>query len=265
MPYANNNGVKIYYEVEGNGPPLVLAHAMTGSLNSWRRDGYVDALKNDYQLILFDARGHGQSDKPHVASAYDVNLMLDDVITLLNELRLKKAHYFGYSLGARVGYWLATQHLDRFLSFILAGNTPYNNPEGMVKGLQFIAEQQKLRLSDQEKYLQRIQTQLGHPMTDQEKNVLLSRDPEAVISIITSFLNWPSLCDNELRTITLPCFVFCGDQDESGSFAGAKKSAENIPNAKFLSCGGLGHVQAQTKIDLVLPHIIEFLAKVSKK
>jgi pimeloyl-ACP methyl ester carboxylesterase len=265
MPYANNNGVKIYYEVEGEGPPLILAHAMTGSLNSWRRDGYVNALKNDYQLILFDARGHGQSDKLRVASAYDVNLMVDDVTTLLDYIGLKKAHYFGYSLGARVGYWLATHHPDRFLSFILAGNTPYSNPEGIVKGLQFIEGQQKLRLSDPEEYLQRIQIQLGRPMTDQERNVLLSRDPEAVISIINSFLNWPFLSDSELGTISLPCFVFCGDLDESGSYAGAKKSAEHIPNAKFLSCTGLGHIQAQTKIDLVLPHIKEFLAQVSKK
>ena len=56
MPYANNNGVRIYYEVEGQGPPLVLAHGMGGGgdLDAWRSTGYTDALKDDYQLILFD-------------------------------------------------------------------------------------------------------------------------------------------------------------------------------------------------------------------
>jgi hypothetical protein len=75
LPYANNNGVKIYYEVEGEGPPLVLGHGLSGTLNHWWRLGYVDALRHDFRLILFDARGHGRSDKPHESSAYGyVNL-----------------------------------------------------------------------------------------------------------------------------------------------------------------------------------------------
>ena len=57
--YANNDGVKIHYEVEGEGEPLVLVHWWTGSTEDWRMFGYVDALKDDYQLILIDMRGHG--------------------------------------------------------------------------------------------------------------------------------------------------------------------------------------------------------------
>jgi pimeloyl-ACP methyl ester carboxylesterase len=64
MPYANNNGVKIYYEVEGQGPPLLMLHGFAGSLEDWREAGYVAAFKNDYQLILVDLIGHGKSDKP---------------------------------------------------------------------------------------------------------------------------------------------------------------------------------------------------------
>ncbi len=71
MPYASNQGVHIYYEVEGQGAPLVMAHGMGagGDLNAWRRTGYTDALKDEFQLILFDFRGHGQSDRPHEVSA----------------------------------------------------------------------------------------------------------------------------------------------------------------------------------------------------
>ena len=57
MPYANNNGVKIYYEVEGEGPPLVLAHGNSRMLDYWRTYGYADALKTVFKLVLFDARG----------------------------------------------------------------------------------------------------------------------------------------------------------------------------------------------------------------
>ena len=70
MPYTKNGDVNIYYEVEGEGPPLVMLHGLTSSLEGWRESGYIDALKDDYQLILMDARGHGKSDKPHDPAMY---------------------------------------------------------------------------------------------------------------------------------------------------------------------------------------------------
>ena len=70
MPYVNSQGLRIHYQVEGDGPPLVLQHGFSDSLESWYDFGYVDALKPDYTLILVDARGHGQSGKPHDPDAY---------------------------------------------------------------------------------------------------------------------------------------------------------------------------------------------------
>jgi pimeloyl-ACP methyl ester carboxylesterase len=70
MPYATNHGVRIHYEVEGEGPALVLQHGGIDCVETWYELGYVDALKAAYQLILIDARGHGASEKPHEASAY---------------------------------------------------------------------------------------------------------------------------------------------------------------------------------------------------
>lgn len=66
MPAAKSQGVRIHYQLEGEGPPVVLQHGFTDSLESWYELGYVDALKTDYKLILVDARGHGASEKPHL-------------------------------------------------------------------------------------------------------------------------------------------------------------------------------------------------------
>ncbi len=63
MPYAENQGTRIYYEVEGQGPPLVLGHGGGDSLEMWRKFGYTEDLKENYQLVLFDLPGHGQSDR----------------------------------------------------------------------------------------------------------------------------------------------------------------------------------------------------------
>ncbi|MDP6798348.1 MAG: alpha/beta hydrolase [SAR202 cluster bacterium] len=62
MPFADNEGTRIHYHVEGSGPPLVLQHGLTSSLENWYAYGYVEPLKAAHQLILIDVRGHGKSD-----------------------------------------------------------------------------------------------------------------------------------------------------------------------------------------------------------
>ena len=91
MPSITNHGVRIYYEVIGDGPVLVMHHGTSGSGADWLELGYVDALKADHRLILLDARGHGQSDKPHDPKAYDPALRASDVIAVLDELDVEIA------------------------------------------------------------------------------------------------------------------------------------------------------------------------------
>ena len=104
MPHINNQGVRIHYQVEGEGPPLVLQHGGIDSIESWYELGYVDALKTAYQLILIDARGHGTSDKPHDVHAYGLQWVADDIRTVLDEQHLPKAHFWGYSMGGWIGF-----------------------------------------------------------------------------------------------------------------------------------------------------------------
>jgi pimeloyl-ACP methyl ester carboxylesterase len=248
MPYANNNGVKIYYEVEGQGPPLVLAYGLTGGLNCWRWTGIVGLLRNDFQLILFDARGHGKSDKPHEVSAYGLN-MAQDVVAVLDDLRINQAHYFGYSMGARVGYWLAVRHTTRFRSFILGGSSPYRS-EAVIK------------LEDE---LMEVMKRL--PNDPERDELLRDNDAQALIALVTAFGAMPLLTDHELSLVSMPVLVFCGDADPRHS--GARESANRMPKAKFVSLPGLDHVEADVCLSdvrnaLVLPHIKEFLAQVSK-
>jgi pimeloyl-ACP methyl ester carboxylesterase len=91
--------VHVHYEVEGEGPPIVLQHGFTDSLRTWYELGYVDALKQDYRLILVDARGHGSSDKPHEPQAYKPECYAADVVSVLTDLGISRAHFFGYSMG----------------------------------------------------------------------------------------------------------------------------------------------------------------------
>lgn len=262
MPYANSNGVKIYYEVEGKGPPLVLAYGLTGGLNCWRAIGIVDLLRNDFQLILFDARGHGRSDKPHEPAAYGLQ-MADDVVAVLADIGVSKAHYFGYSMGARIGFRVALRNGDRFSSFILGGYSPYRY-EAQTKVEEETMQGVKLLLADPDTYLLQ---RFGRPLTPAEKEATLAaNDAEALIALVTAFRDWVPLNDHDLHGVRVPCLVFCGERDPRHS--GAERGASHMPKAKFVSLPGLDHVQADvciTRNDLVLSHVKEFLAKVRDK
>jgi pimeloyl-ACP methyl ester carboxylesterase len=257
MPYANNNGVNIYYEVEGQGPPLVIAHGLNGNLNGWPQG--VSELKHYYQLILFDARGHGKSDKPHERSAYGIN-MVKDVVTVLDDVKVERAHYLGYSMGGRIGFRLALYYADRFKSFILGGASPFRS-DAEVAVENGLLEGMRILLADPAAFLVRMEGMFHRPLTPVEKDTFLNNDAKALIALVTSLQEMPALTEQELSVINKPCLVYCGESDPR--FAGAKKSTEYIPNARFVPLPG-DHGVHLMRTDLIVPMVKEFLIQVSK-
>lgn len=121
MPFFNNDGIKIYYEVEGEGPPVILIHGFAASLEgNWKQTNWVDVLKKNYKVILLDCRGHGRSDKPLDPDQYGAH-MTDDIIKLLDHLSIEKANFFGYSMGSRLTFELLLRKQELFISAILGG------------------------------------------------------------------------------------------------------------------------------------------------
>jgi pimeloyl-ACP methyl ester carboxylesterase len=122
-----NDGVRIQYMVEGSGPALVLHVGYMGRGRDWQREdvAVVQALRDEYQLILLDPRGFGDSDKPHDAAAYRRDVVAQDVAAVLDATGIEKAHFWGYSRGAIEGFWLAAVAPERCQSLILGGAHPY--------------------------------------------------------------------------------------------------------------------------------------------
>jgi pimeloyl-ACP methyl ester carboxylesterase len=114
-------GVKIHYVVEGKGQPVVLIHGLYSSADiNWKKTGVIATLAKDHQVIALDLPGHGQSDKPENDDAYGEQMM-EDVIALLDHLKIKKAHIVGYSLGGMLAVKLLATHPERALSGTLGG------------------------------------------------------------------------------------------------------------------------------------------------
>lgn len=117
----DSNGVKICYFVQGTGEPVVLLHGLYSSAKlNWDAPGITAMLAKDYQVISLDLRGHGGSDKPLDDKAYGTE-MVEDVVRLLDHLKIKKAHIVGYSMGGMIAAKLLVMHPDRVLSATLGG------------------------------------------------------------------------------------------------------------------------------------------------
>src|SRR5271170_7187014 len=83
MPKLDRDGVKIYYEVHGSGTPLLLTHGFSSTSAMWQ--GQIEELSKRHKLILWDMRGHGQSDYPTDPSAYSEALTIADMAALLDK------------------------------------------------------------------------------------------------------------------------------------------------------------------------------------
>jgi pimeloyl-ACP methyl ester carboxylesterase len=117
----DSSGVKIAYFTEGQGPPVVLIHGWTASaVMNWGLPGVSGQLAKDFQVIAMDVRGHGQSDKPTKDEAYGPEVV-EDVVRLLDHLKIKKAHIVGYSMGGMITANFLLKHPDRALSGTLGG------------------------------------------------------------------------------------------------------------------------------------------------
>jgi pimeloyl-ACP methyl ester carboxylesterase len=252
MPYIKNQNVRIHYRVEGEGPPLVLQHGYTDSLESWYEYGYVDALQHDYRLILIDARGHGASDKPHDPDAYATEHQVADILAVLDGIDVPRAHFWGFSMGGQIGFGLARYAASRFASLILGGADPYQGNRA--------ERDQWLPLLRQgmEGFIERIWGSAS-AISPAFRTRLLANDVEAMIANRIKTMERSGFAD-VLPTMDMPCLLYAGEND--GRYPGILASIPHIRNATFVSLPGLNHAESFYRRDFVLPHVRKFLPAV---
>jgi pimeloyl-ACP methyl ester carboxylesterase len=256
IPFANNQGVNIHYEVEGKGQPIVFLHGLGGNLEMWIDLGYTGVLKNDYKLILIDVRGHGASDKPHDPKSYRLKALVSDVIAVLDNLHITKSHFLGYSMGGWIGFGIAKYAPGRFRSLMIGGIDPYE--EDLDKPNYYLQIYKK----GMEATIAMTEEIFGPRMTPKLKAQFRTNDLEALIALVSS-KDWRLGFEEILPTITMPCMLFVGEADSS--YSDVHKCIESIPNATFISLPNLDHVETFYRSDLVLPYVIKFLKKLGHK
>ena len=115
MPKANIGDAEIYYEEHGRGEPLLLVSGLGGAAAYWKPN--LPALSARYRVVVHDHRGAGQS--THSRIRYSVEQMPDDLVRLMDHLKIDRAHVVGHSTGGAIGQILAITRPERMKSLVL--------------------------------------------------------------------------------------------------------------------------------------------------
>lgn len=173
----DSNGVKINYSIKGTGEPVILIHGWHSSgLINWTLPGVVDLLAKDHRVICPDMPGHGFSDKPTNESAYGLELV-EDIVRLMDHLKIEKAHMVGYSMGGIITAKLMTKHPERVLSGTLGGM-------GWLREGSF-----------------------------EQKVFAGAESDKQAAAICFRSLAKLALSEDEIKSIKVPVMVLCGDHD----------------------------------------------------
>lgn len=262
MPYFDNDGIKIYYEIEGEGPPVIIIHGFAGNSEGIRKQtNWVEALKDNYLLILLDCRGHGKSDKPHGDSYYGKK-MTDDVIKLMQHLSIEKANFFGYSMGASITFHLLLTKPEIIISAILGGFVLTLNEKEISKDREdtkYVIEAFKAESIDQVK----------DPMARALRQFaeLRENDLLALAAVQAGWLNdWseimpsPAQMRGALKKIKVPVMTAVGSSDDIQP--GEKTLlAQLVPDACHFQIQGKDHLAMITapKFQMVVKAFLNFV------
>lgn len=259
MPKIRVNDINLYYEVNGDGQSLLFIHGLGSSTRDWELQ--VQEFSKTFQVITWDLRGHGQSDKP--AGPYSLPMFAADAAGLLQSLNIKSAHVVGLSLGGGVAFQLAIDHPELVRTMVIVNSAP----ELVVRTLQDrIAIWQRfaiVRLLGMRKMGQVLSRRL-FPKDEQMslRTTFVERwaenDPRAYQEAMRAMVGW-SVTD-KLGSIKCPTLVISADQDYT-PVAVKERYTKLMPNAELVIIPDAHHatpVEQPEKFNAVL---MDFLVK----
>ena len=257
MPFVNNKGINIFYKVIGQGTPIVMLHGGPGSHHEWL--GYANVLKDQYQLILLDLRGNGQSDKPHDIESYTTRKFTSDIIAVLDELKIDKAHCWGYSFGGYMAFCLSRDYPERFHSFIIGGM----HPKGKTKETEENLKAGRERLKDGADGLIAFLRDKGSKVSPEDEKKFRVWDFEA-INAWSNNEELFSKVDEHLPELEQPFLLYAGEYDEWNPYPYLLEASKTMKNAKTILFKNEGH-EVNYKNELILPHVLKFLEENNRK
>jgi pimeloyl-ACP methyl ester carboxylesterase len=240
MPYADVNGLHLYYELHGEGPPLVLLHGglLTIELNFGE---VIPRLAPRHRVIAVELQGHGRTadiDRPmtfeHLAA---------DVVGLLDQLGIEQADLFGFSLGGLTTYQLLVDHAARVRRAVVASADFHNARAGEADARRLPTHADAAAMRDA---YTSVAPDPAHFEAFAQKTV----------GLVHGFRGWT---EDQLRAIQVPVLVLIGDTDFI-LVPDAAKAAELLPRGELAVLPGTTHMD-MIHSQLVAPVVEAFLGR----
>ena len=249
MPKIKVNDINMYYEIHGNGEPLVFISGFSADHTAWRT--VINDFKNQYQVIIFDNRGAGQTDAPE--GPYSIEQMAEDVVALCQHLNIAQAHFVGNSMGGYILQMLAYRHAHLVKSATICNSTVLTQT-----CFHFFVEAQLELIKSNAPPTAVIKASCAWVFSFQflmQEGILpglialgLSNPyPFTVTGYQGQFAALKGFDSRSwISEVTVPTLVIGSDQDLIFSEASIKLLADGIPKAQYHSfkhCGHLPHIE----------------------
>lgn len=235
------NGIDMYYEVYGEGEPLLLLHGWTQSSGFWSE--YISVYAQHFKVYAIDLRGHGRTSK--VTDDFTIEKSSKDILGLLDHLKIEKAKAIGLSYGGLALLELASSNSERIESMILIGTShSYNGGENNKGDNTFSYEN------------------LPASFIEELKKIHLHGESQ-IRALFNPDLNYQiNLGDAELRAINFRTLIVHGDRDEVLDISPAINLHEKLPNSELWIVPNTGHIaitgsnQKSLLTSLILPKLL---------
>lgn len=250
MPFAEHDGVKLFYEQTGSGTTVVFLHEFAGDHRSWELQ--TGHFSSRYRCIALAARGYPPSDVPDGPESYGQEIANADVIAVLDHLGIGKAHFVGLSMGAYTGLQMALHHPDRCRSVVAASGGSGAYPatrEAYLAECRAVADQIERAGSFPAEQMGRGPTRIQLFGKDEERwRTFVAHAAEhpakaAAMTLRRVQAGRPSLYDLEgqLREVAVPVLLMVGDEDESCLDVNLYLK-RIMPAARLVMFPGCGHL-----------------------
>lgn len=267
----DSNGVRINYLDQGEGEAVVLLHGFGGSAaEMWVTFAYADTpmlllpeLVKEWRVIAPDLRGHGKSDKPRDARMYGGEVA-EDVVRLLDHLKIKQAHVVGYSMGASVAGKLLVSHPDRLLSVTFGGGGPSFRPaKAFATVVDATAESLEsgegigplviaLASEGQPKFTPEQAAEIG-------KRAVADKDQKVLAAVLRG-IKGLEVTEDQLKANRVPVQFVYGSREADFLREGIEASRKELPTAKVTVVENGDHVSTVVSPEFRAA-VLEFLRK----
>jgi 3-oxoadipate enol-lactonase len=259
MPTIQSNNINVHFEVNGTGQPLLFIHGLGSSARDWELQ--VQEFSKNYQVITFDLRGHGQSDKP--AGPYSMSIFASDTAGLLKALKVELTHVVGLSLGGAVAFQLAIDFPALIKTMTIVNSAPemiirtFKDQVGIWQRFVIVQLFGMRRMGE-------VLSKRLFPKAEQAsfRPTFVERwaenDTRAYQEAMRAMVGWS--VTNKLGSIKCPSLIISADQDYT-PVALKEEYTKLIPNAQLIVIPDAHHATPIEQPEKFNAAVADFLAK----